>query len=67
MLIDENKEKWDREQIEREKKAREELEEWNKMKRFEKIEKLKKKWKQKNADMKTLNINEQKSIETPEK
>ena len=45
--IKENQDKWAEEKLEREKKDRKELEEWLRMKRFEKITKLKKKWQNK--------------------
>ena len=45
--ITENQEEWQRERKEQEKEARKELEEWEKLKRFEKIESLRKKWREK--------------------
>ena len=49
-FIQENQEGWEKQKLEREKQAKEELEIWNKCKRLEKIEKLKEKWKKQDTE-----------------
>ena len=47
-FMKENEEAWELERKEKIKEANRELREWEKLKRFEKIELLRKKWKEKN-------------------
>ena len=51
--IKENQEEWDKEKKEKEDLERKELDEWNKMKRFEKVKKLQEKWKIKSKNQET--------------
>ena len=64
-FINTHQDQWEKEKIEHERKVYKELEDWNKMKRLEKIEILKKKWK-KEKDKEPM-ITTDKEIEKVEK